>query len=192
MKTILFLTILAISTMLYSACGEGKSATATTGQRTSIPDSVKVPYEVALQMVANYAPRAGYVDRGEQTLPDSRAVWFSIERLNALLAQLNAEKADGIRFYFSTYNDTYKPGEKGAHVPPPDYWGYNTLLMVSTKDSLVKGVSLHRDYFTDTQTAGKQSRGFVVTAEAENFGGLCPPPPCCYNQGALLLKHAKK
>jgi hypothetical protein len=65
-----------------------------------------------------------------------------------------------------TYNDTYTPGEKEYRpIPPPDHWGYNTLLMVSTKDSTVKGKVYHRDYYIDINAKMKTAvkPGFIVS-----------------------------
>lgn len=162
-----------------------------------IPDSVKVPFLIAKHYVKNYAPHAGFVNpaAGEKggIKDDTRCIWFSKERLTAMLQQLEKEKGDGVRFYLMTYDDQYDTKNRvGSYPPPePDYWGYNSLLMVSTKDSVANGQVYHRDYFSDQDVPmaakGKNKPGFIVGMVPENRGELCPPPSDCFLQGALLL-----
>jgi hypothetical protein len=164
-----------------------------------IPDSVKVSVEVAKHYVKNYASHAGYVDSaaagdetGKRKKPDTRCIWFSKERLSQLLCQLEKEEGDGVRFYIMTYNDTYTPDEKKYRpIPPPDHWGYNTLLMVSTKDSTAKGKVYHRDYYTDINAKMKTAAkpGFIVDLVPENRGEICPPPTNCEDTGATLIEN---
>jgi len=166
-----------------------------------IPDSVKVPFTIAKHYVNNYAPHAGFVDpvageKGASGVKDNtRCIWFSKERLSAMLQQLEKEKGDGVRFYLMTYDDKYNTKDRvGSYPPPePDYWGYNSLLMVSTRDSVANGQTYHRDYYTDqnmlTGAKGKNKPGFIVGMVPENRGELCPPPSDCFKQGALLLEN---
>ncbi len=187
-NNIFLLTALAV-TFLWGACQQGgsESSTANEPSRYVIPDSVKVPYKEAKHIVDNYAPHAGKVKRGKDSLPDTRAIWFELERLEALVAQIRKEGGDGIRFYLATYDDSYPKDAQGAHVPQRAYWGYNTLLMVSTKDSTTAdGQTVHRDYFTESNG---NDYGFILRAEAENLGKICPPPFNCYDEGALLLEN---
>jgi len=123
------------------------------------PDSARV-------IVKNY--KTNTVGGNENT----RCVWFSMERIRTLDSLLKKEKSDGlgtdgIRIYFGTYPQYCKPGVNHPHA------FRNTILFVSTKDSLQK---FHRDYFTTT-----------VHMIPENKGELCPPGDC-YANGALLLK----
>lgn len=198
------ITNLFIATaLLLTACqpqsGENKAGLADT-TITPIPDSVKVPYLIAKHYVNNYAPHAGYVDpiageKGSSTgiKNNTRCIWFSKERLTAMLEQLEKEKGDGIRFYLMTYDAKYSEKNRiGSYPPPqPDYWGYNSLLMVSTRDSVANGQSYHRDYYTDQNivmgSKNSKNPGFIVGMEPENRGDLCPPPSDCFQQGALLL-----
>src|SRR5690606_18466486 len=100
-------------------------------------------------LVTNYAPKAGYVVHDGDTLPDTRTIWFGIDQIEALVAQIRREGGDGIRFYLAAYDEGAEP-----------YGGYNTLLMVSTRDSIAGGEHFHRDYF-DEKAPG--ATGFVVT-----------------------------
>jgi len=168
-----------------------------TKEAAVIPDSVKVSVEVAKHYVKNYASHAGYVDstaasaRGITTQPETRCIWFSKARLSQLLCQLEKEEGDGIRFYLMTYNDTYAPDDKKFRpIPPPDHWGYNTLLMVSTKDSTIKGQSYHWDYYSemDTKLSGVKP-GFIIDLVPENRGEICPPPSNCQDTGATLIEN---
>lgn len=170
-----------LGAVILGACRSNHSAPSETIAK--IPDSVKVPVAEARHLVANYAPHAGKV--GKDSLPDTRAIWFDLERLEALVQQIRKEGGDGIRFYLATYDGKYPKDAQGPHVPPAAYWGYNTLIMVSTRDSMANGITYHRDYFSEVDSEG---RGLIVRAEAENKGGICPPPDDCHDEGALLLK----
>ncbi len=176
-----FLTV-TVCSILLMACGGHNDP----HLRVNHVDDPTVPYEKALQMVANYAPRAGYVVRDGDSLPNSRTAWFSLERMEALVAKLRSEDADGLRIYFAAYDSTYTAATN--HVPPPEYWGYNTVLLVSTRDSVADGIHYHRDYYggaADDLHRGLD--GLITTAAIENFGGMCPPPPDCHDEGATLL-----
>lgn len=155
-----------------------------------------VSYELAKKYVQNYERHAGFVDSlysdslgklQAAKLPDTRTIWFGIDRLESLVKKIKAEGGDGIRFYLATYDMYYPKDFKKGHVPPKDYWGYNTLLMVSTKDSLNQ---YHRDYYSDTRIGGKQSKGIILGlgSETENRGEICPPPSDCHEIGALLIE----
>jgi len=172
------------------------------------PDSL-VPVDVAKTYVANYASHAGYVTPTKAELedakrnnrkpvlkPDTRCIWFSKARLTAMLNQLDKEKGTGVRFYLATYDksyDTVATAKKPSN-PPSYYWGYNTLLMVSTKDVNVGTTSrpiwIHKDYYKDLypglKTSGSTS-GFIVGMVPENRGEICPPPKECYEIGATLI-----
>ncbi|HEY9194607.1 MAG TPA: hypothetical protein VIM77_00020, partial [Mucilaginibacter sp.] len=88
-------------------------------------------------------------------------------------------------FYYSTYDSTYKASFKG-HIPARQYWGYNTLIMVSTKDSLKQ---FHQDYYYARPTGNPTgvAQGFIVNTVPENRGEQCPPPANCYSIGATLI-----
>ncbi|WP_152620266.1 hypothetical protein [Pedobacter lusitanus] len=199
---ILFTALIAVSV---AACQQKETAKVeTTGQDVAIPDSVLVDVRTAKEYVQNYAPHAGYVDQTEEEVsarapkkPDTRCVWFSKERLRQMLNQLEQEKGDGVRFYMITYNkkyDTTLIGRK-TPVPPKKYWGYNTLLMVSTKPVQTEDGILHFDYYENIvnqeSIANKNTKvsknGFIVTFVPENRGELCPPPSNCMSIGATLL-----
>jgi len=174
--------VFVVAAILGASCGMPSASTDIIGK---IPDSVKVPVAEARHLVANYAPHAGTVKRGVDSLPDTRAIWFELERLEALVRQIRKEGGDGIRFYLATYDDSYPKDAQGPHVPQRAYWGYNTLIMVSTKDSTANGQTYHRDYYSE---AGSNGPGLIVAATPENKGKICPPPVDCYAEGALLLE----
>lgn len=138
-------------------------------------ESATVPIDVAYRMVANYAPRAGFVERDGEQLPNTRTVWFSLEQLNAFINEIERDGGDGIRFYLAAYDDDYSETGDNTDVPPAEYWGYNTLLLVPTRDSTANGVTYHRDYLTP---AG------VGTSTIQNRGNLCPP--LCGDDPTLL------
>lgn len=132
-----------------------------------------VPLETAYRMVANYAPRAGFVKRDGQELPNSRTAWFDLQLLRQMVDQIEADGGDGIRFYFAAYDDSYADARKDDDTLPREYWGYNTLLLVPTRDSIAGGHVYHQDYFRTTGDSTIVNRGL-----------LCPPD--CGDRPALL------
>lgn len=209
MKSIPLLSLL-FATLIMASCQQGtvsvesdstENNQQTAGTKPAIPDSVKLPYALAKRYVDNYAKHAGFIDADavdstgrKPSKPDTRSIWFSKERLVQIVAELEDEHGDGIRFYLMTYDDHYPADRKHKGPPPPpkDYWGYNSLIMVSTKDSTTNGNVYHRDYYTgsDGPVAESKSKhhGFIVGFAPENRGELCPPPVDCFMTGALLLK----
>ncbi|MFB2121126.1 hypothetical protein [Parapedobacter sp. 2B3] len=170
----------AIGIGLLASCGQAVSKHNMHPSNLAVPDSVTVPYEEARRMVANYASHAGYVTRGQDSLPNSRAIWFSVELIKSLAAQVEAEGGDGIRFYFAAYDDDYSQVRDGSYVPPKRYWGYNTLLMVSTRDSVANGQHYHRDYFSEGGVVAKSEKaGFII-----NRGNVCCPD--CWDDPSLF------
>ncbi len=150
------------------------------------PGSAKVPVDVAHRMVANYAPRAGFVERDGEQLPNTRTVWFSLDQLRSFLGEIERDGGDGIRFYFAAYNDSYPDTVGNADIPPREYWGYNTLLMVPTRDSTANGVTYHRDYLTAMGQPESLSSNQDPDEESTvvNRGLICPP--ACGDDPALL------
>lgn len=209
-----FTYFLTAAALLASACQQ--RASEPVKQVGSIPDSVLVPYELANKYVTNYAPHAGYVGgligKDSDSLaighkpsiirrPDTRCVWFSRDRLAQMLAKLDAEKGDGVRIYMMTYNTFYNPVEREKYkpLPPVEHWGYNSLLVVSTKDSAVAvpekdSIHYHQDYYKYMNVGTKKNiatnkPGFIVTFVPENRGEMCPPPSDCFSIGATLLSN---
>ena len=160
-----------------------------------VPDSNALSVQTAKLYVKNYQARAGSVDSlytqnsilKTKKVPDSRSIWFSLARLQAAIKQIQNEGGDGVRFYFASYDKRYVPGRKGIHVPPRDYWGHNTLIMVSTRDSL----SFHRDYYTDKNVTNENRKGIILNLgdNPENRGEMCPPPSNCIAIGATLVSN---
>lgn len=203
MKKIFTLLFAAATLMNLTACNQNKQNAVKDTSSASvdpIPDSVMVDYPTAKKYVGNYASHAGFVDdkAGDPSnakRPDTRCIWFSKERLKQMVAALENEGGDGVRFYLITYDNQYDNTKMNKH-PEKQYWGYNTLLMVSTKDSIVNKTSkhpdtLHQDYYTNKIIAAKtgavKKPGFIVGATPSNRGELCPPPSACPPTGATLL-----
>lgn len=116
------------------ACGSGGNAVDSFTHRSGqdLLDSALVPPAEAERMIANYAPRAGVVIRGTDTLPNTRSIWFGIALLEALVDEVRATGGSGIRFHLSAYSDAYPDGTGTDFTPPQEYWDYTTLLMVPT------------------------------------------------------------
>ncbi|RYU91688.1 hypothetical protein EWM62_07050 [Mucilaginibacter terrigena] len=189
------LLYVAVAALAFSACqNQHADLTGAKGQTFNY-DSLS--YEMAKNYVKNYEKHAGsvdsnYVENGVRMVknkPNTRAIWFSADRLQALLDKIKSEGGDGIRFYMATYDTTYNTKVIGGIIPPKDYWGYNTLVMVSTKDSTNKvNQVFHRDYYTSKPAKStKPTLGFMVGGTPENRGELCPPPKDCAPTGATLI-----
>ncbi len=192
------LTLLGLFAAVAVACGplqapRDHKAAETPITRSQLPDSARLTVEEARRMVANYAPRAGYVERDGEQLANTRVAWVSMDYLCAMVRQLCQEGADGMHIYLAAYDSVYT--DAAQHAPPREWWGYNTLVFTSTRDSLGDdGRHYHRDYF-DHGTLGPlggRSRsadgGFIVTMAPMNRVGLCPPPEKdCKRWGAILL-----
>ncbi|MDN3582455.1 hypothetical protein [Mucilaginibacter flavus] len=153
-------------------------------------------YETALRYVKNYEKHAGTVDSldsrgGKHKNSNSRCIWFSLARMDSLVQRVRREGGDGVRLYLATYDSTYKIDYRG-HKPDKKYWGYNTLVMVSTKDSVGAGDSLtyHADYYKKKKKPGQNGgpEGFIIGNPPENRGEQCPPPVTCSSIGATLIK----
>ncbi len=110
-------------------------------------------------------------------LDNTRAIWFSLDRLKAITCALEKENADGLRIYFAAYDSTYD--KLAQTVPPKDYWGHNTLVLVSTENKN----GIHQDYY---RNATNTNRGIIIMMVPQNRGEMCPPPSPC--EGADLLE----
>lgn len=190
MKTLLpVLLVLCV----FLSCKE-KSAPATATVSTDDADTTNkigpdaIPYELAKRMVQYYEPHVGTLQRPDGTAStdgNTRSVWFDLDKLDKFVDMLKKERAangktDGVRVYFGTYGDNAK--EPAPYALDDSYSFRNTLVFVSTKDSLVKEnnaeVHYHQDYF-------KNEKAFTFT-EPANKGELCPPPVKCCQIGATL------
>ena len=140
---------------------------------TTIPDSVIIPIEQAQQMVANYAPRAGYVEREGQQLPNTRSIWMDLDVIEAFVAQLRANDASGIRFYLAAYDATYAENDMWQNVPPSRYWDYNTVLLVPTDTPTAEG--LYPDYLTQPDHAEATGSVTLAAPPIINRGEISPP-----------------
>nr|WP_067060926.1 hypothetical protein [Mucilaginibacter sp. L294] len=191
------LLYVAVAALAFSACQNQHADLAQSPKPTLTFNYDSLSYAKAKSYVTNYEKHAGkvdstYAEKGvtvTKKKDNTRSIWFSAERLQALLDKIKSEGGDGIRFYLATYDTSYNTKIIGVVVPPREYWGYNTLVMVSTKDSTneVKQ-KFHRDYFTSKPAkSDKPTLGFIVGGPPENRGELCPPPIKCNATGALLI-----
>jgi len=183
---------LGIAATCFIACNPKEEKPA--GEAHLLRDTIAVP--IAAKYVANYGAHAGTVETitidstGKRVVvetSDTRAVWFSLEQLRAFVKNLETEKGDGVRFYFATYDKSY-PAVAG--VPKPEYWGHNTLVLVSTKKVTLGDKVIHQDYFTPTD--GFKPKGFILGNPPENRGEMCPPPVHCDSVGAALIEPETK
>ena len=188
------LFIAALAGLAITSC-QNKEAAPAAGVGVSLKP-YELTYEIAKKYVKNYEKHAGYVDSDytDQTglnkkkrNPNSREIWFPIGRLDSLVQKIKQEKGDGIRFYLATYDTVYTQTANSGKKPAREYWGYNTLLMVSTKDSL-QG-KFHQDYYKAGDAASNTpSQGTILGTVPENRGEMCPPPKNCPAIGASLIQ----
>jgi hypothetical protein len=181
----------------FASCKQKPAATAESPAAGTTPDTSAlitpgpdaIPYELASRMVKYYEPHVGTLQRPNGTIVpgegNTRSVWFDLDKLDKFVQMLKKERADngktdGVRVYFSTYGDNTK--EPLAYKLDPSYSFRNTLVFVSTKDSVANEttgqVHYHQDYF-------KNEKAFTFTDPADK-GELCPPPSPCCKLGALL------
>ena len=188
---------IAVAAMTMTACQTKKTVAA--DDKLLDQDTLSVAY--AKIYVKNYAKRAGTLPvrpGSDSAIPDApagtdrppigvkpntRAVWFSLAKMKALVAKIESEGGDGIRFYYAAYDSTYSD-TCHTHIPQRDYWNHNTLLMVSTVDS----GSYHWDYYNN-DPRGTIGKGHIILAAPENRGEMCPPPANCNTVGALLITY---
>lgn len=152
---------------------------------TVVPDKALLTVDTAFNMIARY---------GKRLPPDSahtRSIWFSTERIHALLCVLQRDKLSGVRFYLAEYADDYpKEHEAGTigHNPVKPYWGHTTLVLVTTREENKK----HLDH-VQIHSNGVPHKGTLFTPpdddkdDPENNGELCPPPKNCFARGAYFL-----
>lgn len=183
------LLLMAFAGFALTACQPKQASSPTAAvSATETPDSNEISLADAKKYVAQYGMHAGKVDTIVEGKPveleNTRAVFFDTTRIIKLLAKLRKEKGDGIRFYLARYDA--KVGQNSTF--DPKYAGYNTLVLVSTKDSVNKqGQHFHRDSYT-SKTANGPGGGFIVGAGPENRGEMCPPPRDCPSIGATLIQ----
>ena len=176
------LIILAAVAGMLNACTSKPSNETLSGDYTNLSGTIDTT--TAKRYVGNYEPRAGHVKKGQLTASGTRCVWFSIGQMDSLVRRIKSEHGDGIRFYFAAYDSTYNIKSNGPHIPLPNYWGYNTLVMVSTEARNGN----HFDYYTPKAATGAdKARGIAIAADPQNQGELCPPPEKCDGIGATLI-----
>ena len=122
---------------------------------------------------------------------DTRAVWFSLEELNAFIRAIQTAGGTGVRFYFGEYSadivaqattdmanntngmdNTVPANQLQARIANVEIGtGLQTIVMVPTS---VDGNGNNADY-----NIANQSFNFNNPADlsCENHGSLAPPPP---------------
>ncbi|OOQ59965.1 hypothetical protein [Mucilaginibacter pedocola] len=186
------LLLLAIAGFGLASC-DTKTATPPAAEVSSAetPDSNVISLAAAKKYVAQYKQHAGTVDsitpeRKIIQVENTRAIWLDSARLIKMLGTLRKEKGDGVRVYLATYDIKVEENANGTF--DKKYAGYNTLVLVSTKDSVnKKNQHFHRDYYSD-KTANGPATGFIVGNPPTNRGEMCPPPRDCPSIGATLIE----
>jgi hypothetical protein len=179
------LIALAFAAIGFSSCQQKQTADLSIKENGFNIDTLNL--QTALRYVKNYRKHAGKIgpDKGSNT----RSIWFSRERLRAIVDTIYKEGGDGVRFYLAAYDTVYTADFKGGHKPDSIYWGYNTLVMVSTKKDVSKGYIIHQDYYDKKPANGQNGglQGLIIGTTPENRGEQCPPPATCTGASLLLL-----
>jgi hypothetical protein len=171
--------------------------------------------KISNQVILNRA--AGNSKTMADSVDDSRAIWFSLERLKGFITEIEkatcGKKCDslklGIRMYYARYPNpsNYKIDLKNV---PDSFENRHTIFMVPTYDSAYHHVDFDPRYFNKTSCwptslisafdavpqqktqSGVNMFGFSPTVDQQsmNHGDLIPPP---YNDfyryaGAYFLK----
>lgn len=184
------LITLAFAAIGFSSCQQNHQADVAVKENGLIFDTLS--YETALKYVKNYESHAGTIDSGLlgniHKKPNTRCIWFPLARLDSMVQKTRREGGDGVRFYLASYDKNYGSDFKGGYKPDKQFWGLTTLVMVSTKDSVVK--PYHQDYYYKKPAAGQNGglQGFIIGTPPENRGEQCPPPATCSSIGATLVK----
>ena len=172
-----------VAILFISACQPAGDKPATGDHvkaNTISPLKDTIDVETAKRLIKNFDPRT--FKKPDVGFFDTRCVWFSIEQLGGLIEKIKSENGDGVRFYLAAYDENSTP-----YNFKPDYRDHSTLIMVSTKDSVIfindpqKRDTLHVDYFYN------HGKGVILTTTPENQGELCPPPNPCTSVGAKLF-----
>lgn len=90
---------------------------------------------------------------------DSLSGWYSLEEMEAFLANAKSHGADGVRFYFGAYSENYSE--------VPEYAGRQTFVMVGTKNKETENGTMDKDIYVKTE----QGNSIL----AFNQIRLCPP-----------------
>ncbi len=181
-KTLCLIATVAVCALM--ACNQSNKAKQAEVNTHTAADSDTVSVATASKYVKNYASRAGVVHKlmGDKGTEGTRCIWFDIDRLDSLVEKIREEGGSGIRFYLAAYDARYDT-LKVKHHPRKAYWGYNTLIMVSTRN--INGIN--RDYYTNLKGTGEKTGHIVLMTDPENRGEICPPPANCNDIGATLL-----
>jgi len=92
--------------------------------------------------------------------PDSLSAWYSIEELENFLTLAKDNGGDGIKLYFGSYPEDYKP--------KPEYAGRQTLVLVATKSKVtVTGATANKDIYVTQEGQVK----ILCTKDPT----MCPP-----------------
>ncbi len=165
------LICLALAAISITACTNNKQETVTSNNNKLV-DTLTL--DEAWLYVHNFNKFANLIDSATKE-PNTRAIWFSKERLEAILKRLNDDDGDGVRFYYATYS---KFGDREVQKT----LAHNTLVISST---YLDG-TIHRDSYW--KKGGRNgAKGFLIGAPPENRGEMCPPPKACDSVGAMLL-----
>jgi hypothetical protein len=156
---------------------------------------------LAKALVENYRTHQWktYRNLGPTQLPDTRAVWFSVERLKHFLYEIEqsacASKCNmsnmvlGVRVYYGTYpeKEEWRKNEYElvADGIDPNYAGTHTVVFVPTFFNGTKDVDFDPKHWIPGQCQPMPmdsvfnvatTTGFMVPTKMPNHGGPKPPP----------------
>ncbi|QJB31804.1 hypothetical protein HF329_10915 [Chitinophaga oryzae] len=188
MRIVPFICVLALGAFLAVSCQQNSQPAS---QSASGPLS-RITSPISIDTAKEYIQRFGEDRAKPMGIPvnpksplvvhstDTRCIWFGIDELKMLLSEVeDSAKANGIRFYFATYDSVYS----NTDIVQKEHWNRTTLILVSTRDTTIDGKPINADFYGDSKHKGLLRIGGIA-----NHGEMCPPPPDCHATGAYLLQ----
>ncbi|QHS54961.1 hypothetical protein GWR56_05180 [Mucilaginibacter sp. 14171R-50] len=199
MKKLLLFAVVGLS---FCAC-----TSKTTPEDTNKADSVaadslvaeskkmeNIPIDTAVKMVSSYDPGMVTSPSRRTQKENTRTVYFDLAALKKLITNIETEKGQGLRIYFAKYG----PGHVvlANNGDTLDYSNSNTVVLVSTKDTVItdpdpknrgRKITIHKDYYSNNKSVSNIGYFLGKFTDPQNKGELCPPPSPCCTYGATLF-----
>lgn len=194
MKKILLCALIGLS---FAACKSNKTSENPTSDSLATDTISKfkidnISVDTAVKMVNSYNPGMVGSQRAGVQKENTRTVYFDLASLKTLINKIESQKGQGVRIYFAAYG----PGHRviSATGDTLDYSNSNTVVLVSTKDTVIvdpnhptRKITVHKDYYSNNKSVTSIGYFLGRFTDPQNKGELCPPPSPCCTLGATLL-----
>jgi len=128
-------------------------------EKKSLKVGKYVDNEHADTLIRNYKHERWVYNSERIGKEDSLSSWYTIEELEEFIKTSKEYGADGIKFYFGAYPETF-PAR-------PEYAGRQTILLVATKAKSTEAGIANKNIYV--------KNGDKMQILAYNLGVLCPP-----------------